>query len=170
MTRSDFLIKWGVYALALLPVWFLELFVLNRFPVLGVTPMLLPLAAVAVAVLEGAVAGAGYGLFVGVVCDAVYFSAHGSMTLGLCLLGLLAGVLAQYALRQSLAGCLVCSALALVLLDALRISAFLLRGVASLPALLRVAGPEVLWSMAFVIPVYFLYRWVFCRVPKKTVL
>ena len=56
MTRQDFLIKWGVYALALVPVWFLELFVLNRFPLFGVAPMLLPLAAVCVAVLEGTTA------------------------------------------------------------------------------------------------------------------
>ena len=47
MTRSDFMIKWGVYALAILPIWFLEVYVLNRLPVLGVTPMLMPLAAVA---------------------------------------------------------------------------------------------------------------------------
>ena len=32
MTRNDFLIKWGVYALAILPVWWCELFLLNRFP------------------------------------------------------------------------------------------------------------------------------------------
>ena len=64
MTRNDFLIKWGVYALAILPVWWCELFLLNRFPLFGVIPMLLPLTAVAVAVLEGATAGAGYGLFV----------------------------------------------------------------------------------------------------------
>ena len=170
MTRQDFLTKWGVYALALLPVWFLELFVLNRFPVLGVTPMLLPLAAVAVAVLEGAAAGAGYGLFVGVVCDAVYFSASGSMTIGLCLLGALTGMLARYALRQSLAGCLVCSALALAVIDAFRVIARLLRGTATLSALLRVAGPEILWSMVFVFPIFGLYCWVFRRVPKKTVL
>ena len=36
MTRSDFMIKWGVYALAILPIWFLEVYVLNRLPVLGV--------------------------------------------------------------------------------------------------------------------------------------
>ena len=170
MTRQDFLIKWGAYALALLPVWFLELFVLNRFPVLGVTPMLLPLAAAAVGVLEGAVAGGGYGLFVGIVCDAVYFSTSGAMTIGLCLLGVLTGALAQYALRQSLAGCLVCSALTLTVIDAARIAARLIRGMASLPALLGVAGPEILWSMAFVFRIYFFYRWVFLRVPKRTVL
>ena len=29
MTRSDFIIKWGVYTLALVPVWILELYVLK---------------------------------------------------------------------------------------------------------------------------------------------
>ena len=102
MTRSDFMIKWGVYALAILPIWFLEVYVLNRLPVLGVTPMLMPLAAVAAAVLEGATGGAGYGLFVGILCDAAYHGTNGAMTLGLCLLGMAAGALAQYALRQNL--------------------------------------------------------------------
>ena len=50
MTRSDFIIKWGVYTLALVPVWILELYVLSRYPLFGVKPMLLPLAVVAVAV------------------------------------------------------------------------------------------------------------------------
>lgn len=90
VTRQDFLIKWGVYALALVPVWFLELFVLNRFPLFGVAPMLLPLAAVCVAVLEGTTAGAGFGLFVGILCDAAYFNTDGAMTVGLCLIGVVA--------------------------------------------------------------------------------
>ena len=32
MTRHDFLIKWGVYTLALLLVWVLEVYVLARSP------------------------------------------------------------------------------------------------------------------------------------------
>ena len=92
MTRQDFILKWLFYALALLPVWWMDTFVLGRFPVLGVAPMLLPVAAVAVAVLEGALAGAGFGLAVGVLCDAVYFGGHGFLTLGLCLIGWGAGL------------------------------------------------------------------------------
>mgnify|MGYP000712518133 CR=1 FL=1 len=53
MTRRDQIHKWFVYALALIPVWLLDEFVLNRIPLFGVIPMLLPLAVVAVAVLEG---------------------------------------------------------------------------------------------------------------------
>lgn len=170
MTRQDFLIKWGVYALALLPVWFCEVFLLNRFPLFGVAPMLLPLAAIAVAVLEGTVAGAGFGLGVGILCDAVYFNPDGAMTVGLCLLGVGAGALSQYVVRQNLVGCLLCSLLALVCIDGVRILANLLTGAATLPVLLSLAGREIAWSMVFVLPVYALFLWVFRRVPKKTVL
>ena len=109
MTRSDFIIKWGVYTLALVPVWILELYVLSRYPLFGVKPMLLPLAVVAVAVLEGSTAGGGFGLFVGVLCDACYHDTFGGMTLGLCLVGVCAGAVSRYALRQNLLGCLLCS-------------------------------------------------------------
>ena len=169
MTRQDFLIKWGVYALALLPVWFCQAFVLSRLP-LGLTPALLPLAAVAVAVLEGAVAGAGFGLGVGILCDAVYFGTDGAMTLGLCVAGMAAGALAQYLLRQNLVGCLLCSLLALAAMDGVRIAVRLLRGSRELGAMLSLAGREILLSLIFVFPVYALFLWVYHRVPKKTVL
>lgn len=168
MTNRDFCIKWGVYALALLPVWFAEIFILNRFPVFGVIPMLLPLAAVAVAVLEGATAGAGFGLAVGILCDAVYYGSSGAMTLGLAFLGAAAGLLAQYALRQNLLGCLICSAGALTIIDALRVLRRLILQVAPLSALLQVAVPEILWSLAFVFPVYGIFLWVHRRVPERT--
>ena len=67
MTRQVFS-QMGRMPLALVPVWFLELFVLNRFPLWG-GPMPLPLVAVCVAVLEGHHSGAGFGLFVGILCD-----------------------------------------------------------------------------------------------------
>lgn len=170
MTRSDFMIKWGVYALALVPVWILEVYVLNRFPVFGVIPMLMPLAAIAAAVLEGPTAGGGYGLFVGVLYDAVHHGSKGAMTLGLCLLGICAGALARYALRQNLLGCLLCSLGALAVIDAGRMAVHLLQRDAAVEALLQVAVPEVLWSLVFVFPVYALFLWVYKRVPKKTVL
>ena len=168
MTTRDFCIKWGVYALALLPVWFLECYVLNRFPVLGVVPTLLPLAAVAVGVLEGGSAGAGFGRFVGIICDAVTPDSRGAMIAGLALLGAGAGLLAQYALRQNLLGCLICSAAALGIIDLVRVFWHLMVGTAPLPALLGVALPEILWSLVFTFPVYGIFLWVHRRVPERT--
>ena len=71
MTRKDFIVKWLAYALALLPIWFLEAYLLSRYPLWGVKPMLLPLCAIAVATLEGATAGTGFALAVGVIFDAM---------------------------------------------------------------------------------------------------
>lgn len=159
MTRKDFLTKWLVYAVAFLPVWFLESYVLSRIKLFGVSPMLLPLAAVAVAVLEGGAAGGAFGLFVGAVCDAMYHTG-GAMTLGLTLLGAAAGITAQYRVRQNLVGCLICSAGALFLLDFCRVGWRLLAGVAPLGPLLRVAVPEILLSLCFVPLVYVIFRWV----------
>lgn len=170
MTTKDFLIKWLAYALALLPVWFLQEFLLSRYPLWGVKPMLLPLCAVAVATLEGSLGGAGFGLGVGLLFDAFSASVPGISILLMTLLGLGAGLLAQYVLRQDLIGCFLCSVLALSALDLLRIWGHLLAQAAPLSPMLELAGREILWSLCFVPPVYLLFRWVFHRVPKATVL
>lgn len=170
MTTRDFLTKWTAYALALVPVWFLEAFVLSAFPFHGVKPMLLPIAAMTVATLEGAAAGAGFGLGVGLLFDAVDPGLPGVMILAFSVLGLLTGLLAQYVLRQDLIGCLLNSALALAGIDALRIGARLLMGTAPLKVMAAVAGKEIGWSLCFTPLVYLLFRWVFRRVPKATVL
>lgn len=170
MTSGDFLIKWSAYLLALIPIYIAEFCVTCYLPVFGVIPMLLPLAAVAVAVLEGSVAGAGYSLAVGILCDTMYPGIPGGWIIGLTLLGIMAGILAQYRLHQNLVGCLLCALLALGIIDLLRIASRLLRGSASFSAMLAVAVPEILYSAVFVFPLYGLFLWIFIRVPKRTVL
>lgn len=170
MTRRDFFIKWLAYSLALLPVWFAQAYLLSSYPLFGVRPMLLPLAAMAVATLEGPVAGAGFGLAVGLLFDTQLTGAAGAVVLLLPLLGVAAGAVTRYGLRQDFLGCLLCSAGALVILDTLRILVRLLAGRAPLGAMAQVAGKEILWSLCFTPLVYLLFRWVFDRVPKPTVL
>lgn len=170
MTTKDFCIKWLAYALALLPIWFAESFLLSAIPLFGVKPMLLPLAAAAVATLEGASGGAGFGLAVGVLMDATLPVSPGVMVALMTLLGLGTGLLSRYVLRQNLLGCLLCSALALAVIDLGRVAFRLVTGAAPLSALLSLAGREILWSMCFAPLVYGLFLWVFNRVPKATVL
>lgn len=167
MTRHDFLVKWGVYALALLPVWLLETYVFARLPLFGVRPMLLPLAVAAVSVLEGAAAGAGFGLGVGALAVACG-GAEAWQILVMMAAGLGTGLLSQYLLRQDLLGCLLCSALNLAAVDGVRIVVRLLAGSAGLEPMLRLAGAELLCSLLFVFPVYGIFLWVFRRVPKST--
>ena len=164
MTRQDFLIKWGVYALALVPVWFLELFVLNRFPVLGVFPMLLPLAGVAVAVLEGALPGSGFGLAVGLLWTLAYPGSSSLLVFGMALAGFLVGIVSQYALNQNFLGCLICSAAVLAVQEVVRLLAGLFTQIAPIQSLLQVAVPEFLWSLCWMPLVYLIFRSIFRRV------
>ena len=110
MTTRDQIHKWFFYALGLFLVWVLDAQILNRLPVLGTIPMLLPLAVVSVAVLEGAYAGAGFGLAVGLLWELAYPGGFGGLVFGMALAGMITGAVSQYALSQSFLSCLLCSA------------------------------------------------------------
>ena len=163
MTQRDHIIKWCSYALAFLLVAGLENLVFSRLPIWGVIPVMAPLAVVAVGVFEGSTAGAVFGIAAGVFCDALYLGTGGGMTAACVLMGLLSGITTQYAFNASLAGCYICSALALLGLDGVRVGYHLLRGEA-LQGLLRIAVPEILYSLALTLPIYLMFRTVFRRV------
>ncbi len=165
MTRRDLIHKWLAYALGLLPVWLLDAYILPRVPLWGtVVPMLLPLAAAAVAVLEGAYAGTGFGMAVGLLWELAYPGGFGGQVFFLALAGMAMGAVSQYALSQSFPGCLICSAGVLGLLDILRVGRMLFINGADLPDLLQVAIPEFCWSLAWTPLVWLLFRSVYNRV------
>ena len=164
MTRRDLIHKWAVYALGLLPVWVLDAYILSRYPLWGTSPMLLPLAVAAVAVLEGAYAGTGFGLAVGLLWELAYPGGFGGLVFYLALAGMAMGAVSQYALSQSFPGCLICSAGVLGVLDLLRVARGLLVDLASLSDLLQVAAPEFFWSLAWTPLVWLLFRSIYRRV------
>lgn len=171
MTRTDVIIKWLVYTLALLPILVAALYVLPWIPIFGMIPMLLPVAALTVAVLEGPLAGAGFGLALGVLSDALIPGAlPGAMTIALCLLGLGAGAAARYGVRQNLVGCMLCSLVGLVVIDFFRVIGYLFMGRGNLSALLAVALPEIFLSLLFAPLIYLIFRWVHRRVPRASLL
>lgn len=164
MTRRDQFHKWFVYALGLLPLWLLDAYILPRYPLFGFTPMLLPLAAAAVAVLEGTFAGAGFGMVVGLLWEAAYPGGFGGLVIGLAVAGMLMGSAAQYVLSQSFPGYLVCSAGLLVVLDGLRLLRGLFTNAADPAALLAVALPESLLTLVWSPMVWLVFRRVYDRV------
>lgn len=164
MTRRDLFHKWFVYALGLLPVWMLDAYILPRYPLFGVSPMLLPLAAAAVAVLEGAYAGTGFGLAMGLLWELAYPGGFGGLVFYLAVAGMLMGAVSQYALSQSYPGCLICAAGVLGTLDLLRVARGLLVDAAGLPGLLQVAVPEFFWSLVWSPLVWLLFRAIYNRV------
>ena len=164
MTRRDFIHKWFVYTLGLLPVWLLDAYILPRYPLYGASPMLLPLAVAAVAVLEGAYSGTGFGLGVGLLWELAYPGGFGGLVFFLALAGMAMGGVSQYALSQTFVGCLICAAGTVGLLELLRIARGLLRNMAPLSALLEAAAPEFLWSLAWTPLIWLLFRAVYRKV------
>ncbi len=164
MTRRDHTIKWLLYALGALPVWLMETTVLNRLPLFGIIPVLLPLAAAAAALFEGAKAGAVYGLCLGVVADATYPGTPGGMILALTVIGWLTGVLSQYRVRQTYVGYLLCATAGTLLLETAHVLTGLITRLGPAPALLKTAALEGGWSLCFTLPIFGLYKLIFRKV------
>lgn len=162
MTRQDFLKKWLVYGLVLLLAALLQRQVFGRLRLLGVTPLLLPLAVMALASLEGAAGGAGFGIAAGVVSMYLDGSSAWAVLL-LCLCGAVTGLLAQYALSRSFFGYLLCCLGALLLRGGWAVLTRWRAGVAGLPVLLGVAWPELLCTMLLSPLIYLLFRFFYHR-------
>lgn len=159
MTRRDQIYKWCIYALGLFPIWVLDAFVLSRYPLLGITPTLLPLAVSAVAVLEGALPGSGFGLAVGLLWTLAYPGSSSLLVFGMALAGFLVGIVSQYALNQNFLGCLICSAAVLAVQEVVRLLARPCSPqIAPIQSLLQVAVPEFLWSLCWWPLVYLIFR------------
>ena len=164
MTTRDQVHKWFFYALGLFLVWVLDAYVLNRITFFGIIPMLLPLAVVSVAVLEGAYAGAGFGLAVGLLWELAYPGGFGGLVFGMTLAGMVVGAASQYVLSQNFFSCLLCSAVVLGALDSLQVLWALFIQLDTLDVLLQVAVPEVLLSLCWTPLVYLLFRLIYNRV------
>lgn len=160
MTRRDIILKWAAYSVALALVTVFNYCVLTFLPLKGV-PLMIPAMAVAVGILEGAVAGAGFGLAAGVVMAA---AVHGSplWVCGLAVLGWLCGLLAQYVLRRDVVGYLLACLVSCFFYTTLRGAVLVLEQGVEWQALLRVAVPEFLWTMVFSLAVYVVCRFC-CR-------
>ena len=164
MTRRNLIHKWSVYGLGLVLVWLLDGCILPRYPLFGTIPMLLPLAATAVAVLEGAYGGAGFGMAVGLVWELAYPGGFGGLVFGMAAAGLAAGSASQYILSQSYPGCLICSCGVLLGLEALRLFRGVVTDTAAFGAMLPVAGAELARSLAWSPVIYLLFRSIYRRV------
>lgn len=162
MTRQDHLKKWISYGIALVLTALLQGLIFSRLRLFGVIPMLLPLALVALATLEGPVSGGGFGIAVGIL--SMYVDGGGAWVIVFaCAGGLAVGLIARYVLRQDFVGHLICSAGLLALRLLWCVTPRWAGGVAQLPVLLEVGVSELLWSLAFTPVIYLLFRFVYRR-------
>lgn len=159
MTRHDIILKWTAYLTALALVAVVNYYVLGPMPIS--LPQLLPILAVAGGTLEGASFGAVYGAACGAVMSSLGYLGPGCI-ISLSAFGWGSGLTTQYLLRRDVWGHLICSTAAALLWELWTVGTRLLSHTAALPVLLRVAVPELLWTLALSLPVYWAGR--FCCV------
>ncbi len=152
---------WLGYTVALLLVLFVTGGLAARFPLMGSVPDCLPVAIAFVAVLEGRFFGSVYGIGAGFLVTMTH-AGHGS---GMILLGAVIGMLAggwyERRLRRYFGPCMMSAALALL-------AAALFRGItalwfvpgATLAAVARIGGLELLYSLLLALPFYPLFLFV----------
>lgn len=154
--------KWLFYGAALLPLCLLDGLVFGRIAFWGAKPFLLPFAVSLVAIWEGAVAGAVYGIYVGYLASLLGHGVHTSFLFLFSLLGFLVGSVLHN--NAGFLSCLLLSMTALFGLCLVRMVFHTVWDEASFFSLFRITGPELLWSFLFFPLVYGLYRWVSRRV------
>ena len=157
MTRHDIILKWTAYLTALALTAVVNYYVLGPLPIS--LPLLLPILAVAGGTLEGASFGAVYGGACGAVMSSLGYLGPGCI-LSLSAFGWLSGLTTQYLLRRDVWGHLICSLFAALVWEGCTVGVRLLSRTASLEVLLHTAAPELLWTLALALPVYWAGR--FC--------
>ena len=149
MTRHDIILKWTAYLAALALTAVVNYYVLGPLPIS--LPLLLPILAVAGGTLYGGACGA--------VMSSLGYLGPGCI-LSLSAFGWLSGLTTQYLLRRDVWGHLICSLFAALIWEGWTVGARLLSRTASLEVLLHTAAPELLWTLALALPVYWAGR--FC--------
>ena len=144
----------------LLILYILQSMVFTHLPLLGVKPMILPVAVAGASLFKGPVSGGVFGIFAGMLCDLSYNQPTIQFTIMLTLLGIAIGLLADTALVRGFPSFLLCSAIMLLacsLLQALPLTFF--RGLKLAP-LLDTGLRQTLYSLVFTIPLYYVSRFL----------
>jgi len=162
--RQETIYKWGLYALVTLLCCVSQGLVLQYIKVLGVFPFIYPILAAVLSTLEGPLSGMIFSLALGVICDLTISAPIPCFyTLIFPLAGLLAGTLARSVLSSGFLRALVTSAAAFLLTGAFHGLIFVFISRPAWAETAAVCGRELAVSIPWVLPVYFLFRFVYCR-------
>jgi len=154
------IIRIAGHAVLLFVLYVLQTMIFSRLRLWDIAPLILPLAVVGVGLFEGPSWGGGFGLAAGVLSDAAFSETTVLFTLFLTALGMGVGLLSIYLLNRGFPSYLLCSALALGAIAFLQLFPFLAFHQTGLFPLLRVAILQTLYSALFILPLYYLTRFM----------
>ncbi len=143
-----------IHALLLVLLFWLQDLLASYVTLGGVKAMFIPAAVVCVALFEGGVWGAMFGLAAGYLADLGFAENTVLFTLLFPAMGYFAGVLGKYVLRRAFITGFVLSAAALILAALCQMFPFFFRS-SSFWAVLKTGVLQVLWSLPFAALIFF---------------
>lgn len=147
-----------LYALCAAVTLLLQQTVFCRIVVLGVKPMFVPVIVVAIGLFENGMWGGIFGLAAGLLCDAASSDTTVLYTVIMAAIGFFSGVMTAAYINKRFYSYMIVAALALALTALCRIVPLWVYYSAPLGPLLRTGGLQVLWSLPFAVPAYFVCR------------
>lgn len=144
----------------LILLYILQSTVFTRLTFFGAKPLLLPLAVVGAALFGGMSEGGVFGLFAGMLMDMACNQATVQFTIVLTLTGLLLGALSDTALVQGFPSFLVSAAAELVVCSAVQVLFLTVLNGATPGAVVGIALDQCASSLLFVIPFYYISRFL----------
>lgn len=155
------------YGILLLVLFILQSMIFPHLRLMGVTPLLIPLAVVGAGLFSGTTIGGVFGICAGIVCDMTMVETSVLFTLLMAACGIITGLLGENALARGFPSFLLCSVTALLIIAAAQLFGLVAyRGVA-FSAVLGVAWRQSVYSLIFVIPVYWAVRGTSRRAAKE---
>ncbi|MBR7082285.1 MAG: hypothetical protein IKI49_06270 [Oscillospiraceae bacterium] len=148
-------VKVLLYAVTLIILYMLQAVVFSELKLLGVKPLIIPLAVVGVAIFEGSHGGGVFGLFAGMLFDIAYAQPLIEYTILMTALGIAVGLFADYVLSRRFPSYVLCCISALLLVSAVQMLWMLVFGGAQPRELLGTAWRQLVYSIIFIAPLYF---------------
>ena len=157
MNKRELIISILLHALLLVIVYVFQGMIFPFIRINGLVPLLLPIAGTGIALYEGRDTGGIAGLFAGILCDISFNQPAGVFTVLLTLTGLIVGALADTVVLRGFVTYFISCAAVLIVSAFIQMFPLMIlpEYSVSLLTLLPVAIQQTIFSLIFVLPIWF---------------
>lgn len=148
------------YAAALLIIYIFQALIFANIKLMGVRPLIFPVAVVGVALFAGNKRGGVFGLFAGMLCDISLNQSTIQFTILLTVVGLVIGELSERVLTKGFPSYIVCGVVTLMAVSAVQMICTSVFTSISIAELFDTAWKQTVYSAIFLPPMYYLTRFV----------
>lgn len=168
MKQRQLIISILLHALLLIVVYIFQSMIFPFMRIAGLVPLLLPIVSTGVALYEGRYVGGVTGLFAGILTDLSFNQAIGPFTLLLTLTSLVVGTLADIVVLRGFVTFFLASFAVLIVSASVQMFPLIVFHNIPVTSLLGTAVAQTIYSLVFVLPIWFFVRSLGLRSERYT--